>query len=746
MLQNLIRESEPKLLPESDVIDITQYINSIKNYFWIIFSVTIFLTSLSIFIVLSITPKYTSNVSLLIEVDNSNFSPVEELFGLDSNRKEYFKTQYEILKSRQIAKKVVKRLSLHENKHFNLELQMAEQSTFKRYFYEIKEESKKHFLAFFGHKATALINNQNEIERIDYATTILMDSLWIEPIDDTQVVKIVVETPDSILSSKLANTIADIYIKSYLEGKMEMTEKATEWLNSSIQKLRDRLALAEQRLENFDESNQVVNIDGVVGLTSEHIQQLDSELFNAQIRFQREKTLYDLIISYEASIDKISTLPEIIDHPAIQNIKSKEIAARTNVSELQQVFGPKHPKMIAAEAELDTIVISLNAQIRDLVSSITSEYKATEQKLQALDNSLINAKNELRRLSSIENQRRSLERDVLTNQQLYDSFLTRLNETDQVSGFESANARVLDPAMPATSPSSPRKGIAILGSLILSLSFCTLIAVLYDLFKSVVVSADDVERKLLQRMLGMIPKVKKLNCASYYIESNDHKFNEAVRTIRTNLQLSNIEEEEKCILIASSIPGEGKSTVSVSLALALGQLGNTLLIDTDLRRPSIGKLFSLPGFHPGVTNIVSGSHKTDECIISKNELNLDVLPAGSFLSNPQELLASKKFSHLMCELKRKYKFIVVDSAPMHAVSDAIIVSKYCNSMIGVVKYESTKIKTVKKMLSRLMEGGNRVDGIVVNNVDIKKESRTEEYSGYYDRYDYTSDSHEKDIS
>jgi capsular exopolysaccharide synthesis family protein len=204
------------------------------------------------------------------------------------------------------------------------------------------------------------------------------------------------------------------------------------------------------------------------------------------------------------------------------------------------------------------------------------------------------------------------------------------------------------------------------------------------------------------------------------------------------MQLLNIDKPSQTILITSSVPKEGKSTVSVNLSFALGQLSKVLLIDTDLRKPSIGKLFSLPGFQPGLANVLAGSHELDECIVADDQSNVDVLSAGTLPPNPQELLASEKFAQLMVTLKARYDYIVLDSAPTQAVSDAIVVSKQCDSLVYVVKADSTSDKMINNGLSRFIEIGHRIDGVVLNQVDLKKAQRMGEYSGYYDQYGYNS--------
>ncbi|MGB3726617.1 MAG: exopolysaccharide transport family protein, partial [Glaciecola sp.] len=608
-------DTQPVKLFDSDVIDFTQYFQTVLRYIWRIIGLAVFLTLLATLIVLSITPKYTASVSLLIEAEQANVLSIEEIYGLDSSRKEYFQTQYEILRSRQIASRVVDRLALHENDYFNSDMIEANKSGFASMVSNIKS-SIKSALPFLPQAESKTYTEQQLIDRRKaYAISKLLSATTVTPIKSTQVVNISVETPSGSLSAELANTLADVYIENYLEAKLQMTEKATTWLNESLQGLRNKLDLAERNLADFYEREQLVDIDGVVGLAADQVQQLSDQLISSQVVLQRAEAIYQQVNRPGVTSTELATVPEVLNHPSIQTVKRDEVIAESRVSELREVYGPKHPKMIAANAELNSIRSSLRNQINNLVSGITNEYRTTQTKVTTLKADVDVAKANLRKLSSLDNQRKALQRDVDINQQLYDSFFTRLKETDQLGGFESANARVLDLALPPSMPSKPRKVLIIAAAFVLSFGFGVVLSLLLDALNSGMRSVDDVERKLGQRMLGIIPwqpHKKKENLAlRHFFDPSHHLFAESVRTLRTSLQLLNIDKSSQTILVTSSVPKEGKSTVSVNLAFAIGQLNKVLLIDADLRKPAVGKRFELPGFQPGLANAVAGTHTAD---------------------------------------------------------------------------------------------------------------------------------------
>ena len=732
---------EAKLI-DTDVIDFGQYWSTIKRYLWRIIGLAILLTILVALIVLSMTPRYIATASLLIEAEQANVLSIEEVYGLDSSRKEYFETQNEILRSRHIAEKVVDELTLYENPLFDIEVLKQNESGLSSFVQSAKDFA-KNMLPFLPQSP---IETKTEEERLEsrraYAISQVSKYTSISPVKNTQVVEISFESSDRVLAATIANTLGDVYIENYLESKLNMTTKATNWLNESLQGLRTKLSTAESTLADFYEREQLVDIDGVVGLASERLQQLSDQLISAQVLLQKNKTIYEQVNQSGADFSLLSSLPEVLNHPSIQNIKREEVVAESKVSELREVYGPKHPRMIAATAELKSIKNSIRTQISELISGITTEYRAAENKVAALMKDVETAKSEFRKLSNLENQRKTLQRDVDTNQQLYNSFFTRLKETDQLGGFESANARILDSATPPNFPAKPKKGLIIAAAFVLSLGLGVFLALSLEAMNSGIRSVDDVERKLAQRMLGIIPwqahKKKQNLPLRHFFDNKHHMFSESVRTLRTSLQLLNLDKPSQTVLVTSSVPREGKSTVSINLAFAMGQLSKVLLLDTDLRRPTLAKQFDLPGFQPGLSNLIAGTHTLEECIVTDEKSGIDLICAGSSPPNPQELLASDQFKILMVKLKEKYEHIIVDSAPTQAVSDAVIVSKLCDSVVYVVKSDSTSYKVINNGLSRFMQIGHRVDGVVLNQVDLKKAKKTGEYSGFYDQYGYNS--------
>lgn len=724
---------------DEDIIDLSHYSRVVNQSKWRILSLALVITFLVALIVLSLTPIYKATSSLLIESEETNIVSIEQVYGLDASKKEYFETQYEILKSRYIAEKVVNKLALDSHPIFIEKLDESNSSAFDGI-----KTTLKSILTFLPQKEREPLSEDEQAQlRKELLITLFSENLTISPVPNTQVVKIAYTSESPKLAAEIANTVAEVYIESYLEAKFDMTSKATSWLNDSLAGLRNKLEVSEKKLAEFYQREQLVDLDGVVGLASEELQGLSEQLLQAENRLKQSEIIFEQVQNFNGDPAELAAMPAVQNHPSIQNVKEAELKAQSNVSELSKVYGPKHLKMISAQAELASVMQALENQVASLISGITNEYRQAQSQVNRLRVAVASAKEEYRTLSTLESKRRVLQREVDTNQQLYDSFFTRLQETSEVEGFESANARVLDRATLPVEPFKPKKSLILIATLVMSTGFGIFIALVLDFLNSGIRSVDDVERRLGQRMMGLIPwqphkKNNDLPLREFFDTSN-HVFSEAIRTLRTSIQLLDMSGDKKVIMVTSSVPKEGKTTVSINLAFAMGQIGKTLLIDTDLRKPAIAKRFGMPGFQPGIANLVSGTHSLDECLCNDVASNIDVITAGSATPNPQELLMNDNFKKVIKQLREQYEHIIIDTAPIQAVSDAIIVSESADMLFHVVKADATNEKIVSSGLERFMRVGKRIDGVILNQVDVKKAGNGYAYTGYYDKYGYGSE-------
>lgn len=716
-----------------EVIDLSHYWQVIRRQLKKIILFSAIITVIAVLVALAITPVYRATATILIEAEEAKVLSIEEVYGLGSASDEYYQTQFEILKSRELAKRTVLELGLIDNPEFNPAHPANKKS------FSIKE-------MILG-EAEPLTEEEILAKTVDT----FWEAVSISPVRKTQLVKVSVDSESAEMARVAANAMAQQFIESQLDAKVEVTQQAAGWLSDRLGGLKAKLEASERKLQQYREDNDLVDVEGVDTLVAKEIDQITEALVEARARRLELQGTYEQLQSLGAlNYDNLSSLPSIISNPVVVNLRDAETQAELKVSELKKRYGPLHPKMIAAESDLEAVRESVLTQMKRIATSIESNYLVAQSKENSLEKALRNSKSDVRNLNRTEFTLSEYQREVRTNRQLYEAFFNRVSETSATGDLQTANARVVDPAIKPVVPVKPNKKLIVLLALVVSGMFGVALAFLLDILDSTIKNLDDVERKLDVPMLGLLPLVGKKQDAGdaeqmvrAFVGEGMDGFRESVRTLRTGLTLASMEQPASVILVTSSVPSEGKTTTSTNIAEAFGQMEKTLLIDCDMRRPSVAKKLGLAPNVPGLSNAVAYPDMLDECIQSRPELGIDVISAGPIPPNPLELLGSKNFRDILDTLRGRYQRIIIDSAPMQAVSDALYLSTLVDGVVYVVKADATKDKLAQDGLGKLDNNNARVLGVVLNQVNIDREAKyADSYSGYYDVYGYSSKSAE----
>lgn len=727
-----MNQKSEKLNNNDDVIELGINFNVIKQAKWRILSFAIVITLLAIMITLTLIPKYKASATLLIEAEQAKAVSFEEIYGLDSNQKEYYLTQFEVIKSDSIAREVITKLDLQSHTDF-----IPKPSIFNEVNILIKE-----LLPFLNKKEVAALSYEDQVEQqMQDLLSIFNKALIVSPIRKTQLVRVSFESSDSKLAALVANTVGEVYIDSQMRAKMGITQQATSWLNTRLSQLRIQLDDSEVRLQAYREAQQLVDIEGIAGLVTQELEQMSQQLVDARAARNNLKSINRVIKEYgNNNIEFLGSMPEITSHKVVQDVKRELVLVERKVSDLGEVYGNKHPKMISAKAELATVKANLNKQIKGLVTGIEKELNRTTRTVNTLEADLKKIRDDYQYITRKETQYNQLKREVETNRNIFNTFLSRSKETEVTSDFTSAAARFTDRAYTPKYPSKPNKKLIVIITFIASFAFAVVMSFIFDALNDTVKTKNDVESKLAQRMLGLLPKVKISRKNPFpiyaYLEDKYRRFAESVRTFRTSLLLTQLDRNHQIIAVTSSAPGEGKTTTSANLALSLAQMGSVLLIDADLRKPSLAKRFDIPVFHPGLSNLITGTEQFSECVHLDERSGVAIMPSGQIPSNPLELLSSARFDELLKVLKTKYDHIIIDTPPTQAVSDALVIAQSVDSVVYVVRADVTRVKPIKAGLERLFEVKAHVAGVILNQVDMSK-TKDEHSYGYYDYYDYS---------
>lgn len=712
-----------------DDVDLLQLAIPVWHRKWSILTLVALVMMLAALIAMNATPIYRASTTLMIDQGTSRATDFELLSGTPGAGTEYLRTQFELLKERDLAERVVRNLDLAEHPEFDPRQQTPSRLNPGNLFTLLMPED---------------IDPPQPSEEaiIDSVVNALMHRTQIEPVMNTSLVKISMDMADPKLAAEAANELASAYITSQLESRLATSLTVTTWMNSQLAEQKEKLQASEQRLQTFREQENLVDVQGVSTISAGELSQTGTRLVDARRSRAEAESLYRQVAALRGSgWRRQAEVPAVLSNPLVQQFRSQQAQAQAKVDELSGVLGPLHPDMVAAQTDLRSATSDLKAQVEQVVASIDQQYQLSRANERSLQGSFDENRDAIQQISRKEFELRELQREVETNQQLYDTFMTRLNEISSTQDFEAINARVVGKAITPKSPVKPRKTLIVviagLVALVIGIGLTVLLARLSNSFKSV----RDIENQLNQPMLGMLPLVNKnktkTNVERLYASEGDKAFSEAIRTLRTSIVLSALEHPRKVLLFTSSIPGEGKSTVASNLAASLVQFGKILIIDADLRRPTVHKHYALPVGSAGLANYLAGTATLDETIHVSGD-SIDLIPAGAVPPNPQELLMSPRLSKLMSELRARYDYIVVDSPPCMAVSDAMILSGLVDSVIYVVKSNATAIHVAQRGVGQLLQKNAAILGVVLNQVDIKKARRHgESYEGYYDHYGYS---------
>lgn len=802
-----------------EAFDLQHCLRILRKHKWPIVLFTAAVTALAAYYAFTATPIYRASSTLLIEQQKANVVSIEELYGVDSENADYYETQFQLLRSRGLAQRVVERLNLWEHPELSnaaaarrVSLQQvvhADQavSVDSAQALAVPEDSGSStssgsgisqtihgFLDQVGLGGDDGSRNDADVSQVaeglsaddealgdltslsdnvaqasipgiavsdiesegpslsriqERAISRFMNRLSISPIRKTKLVNISFESEDPFFAARVANVVGDEYIQSYLDAKLELTTTASTWLNERLAELKADLDAAEDRLIAFQQANDLVDVQGSVGRLNEQQLLLDTaELTKARSELANARDVYNDVQELQNNPELLETIPAVQADPLVQRTKIEQGAVQRELDELLNRYGERHPRVLDVKSELASLDVALAGHIRRVSGTLAKDFQLARQRVASINAKLASGRSEIQLIGNKKFELDALQREVETKRRVYDQYFSRMTEAASADGLETANARISDFARVPTGPFKPKKQLIIALAGLASLVLSVLMAILYETMDDTVKGTRDVEVKLGQRLFGLLPLVKPglfqsartLPLNPEDIPDRNGGFFEAVNTVRTALTLDDGDTLRKIIVVTSSVPGEGKSTASINLAYSLGQLERVLLIDCDMRKPTIAKAAGLDSCVDGLSSLIARTASAQACI-HRGAFGgrVDILPSGPIPQHPLELLSSKRFERILGELAQHYDRIVIDCAPTQAVSDALVLGKLANCVLYVVKAHETSIDLVSRGIQRLQEARAPVAGVLVTQVDTDKIASyggNYFFQGYYDYYGY----------
>lgn len=702
-MNNIDSTANTYQFPDDDV-SLKELLSPLWTRRWLIIFITLSVGFVVALYASLLKPQYQSSAILQIGSSlSSNKLSINEAFNNDSSAsRELIQTQYEILRSRKFAERVVTELNLVEHPEFHVS----------------KYNSRMSFLS--GEKQGTSVN----LPSFSQVVSRFRQQLSIEPIPSTELVKITFRSYFPELAMKVANQVGQTYLDYQDEIHSATKENTSQWLVDQLDELGKKLESSELALQHFREAEGVVDINGISGLISEEIAVLTSEVLRAEKARDELKINYDFITLHRGNNERLAELKEINRHNSYIHLKNGAEHLERKLSEVARRYGPKHPKRIAAEAELSTIRNSIEQLVVEQAQSLEKDYFSAIEKVKSRKNRLETAKANFLRLSRLKNKFSQLSRDVETNKELYNNYLIRLKETDAMGNYTATfYVRFLDKAITPKGPFAPRKSLMVLVALVLAGISISIYVVMRELLTDTLNSRRKLDNFSEAPILAVLPKFRAQSMKSDEKYVSDNRFTEAVRTLRTSLLFNSDTKPPKVIAVTSSVPSEGKSTVALNLARSFSEMEKVLLIEADMRHPTVAKNLKLDPFRPGLSNLLAKTHQINECIVRDKHVKLDILTSGISPANPLAFLSMKRFDMLIKVFGNFYDRIVIETPPVNAVSDAVIISRLVESVIYVVHGSKTKREQITSGLRMLKQAKAPIEGIVINqseNIDTTR--------------------------
>lgn len=711
--------------PEEE-IHLRHYLLTILRRKWIVITFFIAVVTTVAVGTFMTKPQYKSTVTIKIEKENPNILTFKDIYAVEKTEDDYYQTQYKILKSRNLAKRVIRQMKLDSNPEFSKKKEEAALTSFLKHDQLLKEDGID----------SALVGKF--IGRIE-----------VNPQLKSRLVDVSFISYDPQLSAKVADSIANSFIELNIGSKYEATQQAREWLEKQLESMKAKVEHSEESLNEYASKQGIIFIDHEnksgesQNIIIKKLSELSTELTAATSDRIHKEALYNEVLAGNTESSSL-----VMSNPSILTLKNNFAMLESEYNQNLRIYKPDYPKMVKQKELVDQIKMRIDAETKKIVFSIKKDYEAALKREKYLGSAFEKQKKEALDLNSRSVQYQILKRESDTNKELYNGLLQRLKETGISAGLTSTNIQILDKAEVPKSPFKPKKGLNILLSLIVGLFGGIGLAFFAEYLDNTIQTSEDVEKKISMPSLGLVPLYNKNNGTDQPVElisllysDGKSQFCEAYSSIRTFLLFSTAGRPPKVMMVTSPRKQEGKTTTVINTAISLTKSdAKVILIDADMRRPKLHKIFKLNN-STGLSSFLSGNEEFSEGLIKPTDMpNLDVITSGPLPPNPAELLGSYRLRDLVDGLYPLYNFILLDTPPVLGLADAVITSSLTDGVIMVLRSGQTP-KDAALQTRKILESVNaKVLGVVLNAIsDTNLKYGYSSYYQYYYYQNYTSD-------
>jgi succinoglycan biosynthesis transport protein ExoP len=670
----------------------------LRERIWYVVIVFLAVFVASLVYALSATKLYTAVASIEILARDPVVMKVQEVRDSDLRGPEDLNTQVKILESAAIIQKVAGRLA--------------------------------------GDDAKALLAPYDKGSADDPAVPedVLGLNRRVLPVRMTRILQVAYTHPDPDVASKVANLFVEEFMNYNARQRVDESMRAVEDLKVRADQQSKKVEELGNNLQAYKERQNMVSLDQRKDIVTEKLKAVSMELTQANARLMESDVRWKQVQECIKSGGNLANLTFIAASPIIQHLVQEAGAKRIEVADMQQRYRAKYPKMQEATLSLEQTETELKRALDDAASRIHNDYETAVSDSEQAKADLANQETEALKLDRLAVEYGTLQNELTVNEQLLASIVTRMRETSMNASIESHNARIVDRAARPRMYSSPNIGLDLglgaVAGLVLGLGLAFFVATVDDRVKS----AFQIETVIGLPLIGIIPKIRKMNPADMAragLNNADPLVSEAFLTLHSNLRLNSEAKAAKAILVTSTTPGEGKTFVASNLALKFAEHGErVVVVDCDLRKPSLHKAFGVPNAK-GVIDYCSSGDAIETLIIQNARPNLDVMPAGGRAVNPTHILNNERFARLIAELRTRYDRIFIDSPPLAPVSDAKIIMPLVDGSIYTIRFNRVRTKGAQFCARQLMDSSVPCFGAVLNGLDLALSDYY--YAEYYDK-------------
>lgn len=733
----------------------------------LIFLALVVMLGLGGFITSKTTPLYTASVTLKLDPQPPTYTNVGDNNSNKAGGPDDYPTQVALLKSRALAAQVIKSLRLESNPSFRsspspiARLRSWGIGLMQSFFTRISE-------LLPDLSGTVPIQEKEPSPAREFELGVhpgligrYLSFLNVKPMFNTQLVQVVFSTIDPRLSQDLANAHAEAFIRMSLETRFELTKEAREFLEKKLAELKGKVERSEEALNRFRQAHGVISMAGNENIVVDRMVDLNKRLTEARAKRIELESLSRIVKD-----KNFEYLSQIIDNNLILQLKVRIEGLEAEQSRLATIFTPDHPRLVELGQQISQARRRLNLEINNVVRGIESDYAAARAREAALQAEAERQQQAALNLKELGVEYTLLQGELDANRAVYDNVLKRLNETSVSNDSPISNIQITEPAEMPLGPSSPDFARNLTLAAAFGLFFGVGLAFLLEHFDSTVRTPNDVWRAVAIPTLGVVPHLKALRRRKYgyghlpmhsplrrltqgwaadgrsfssALMVSHHPLSilaESFRTIRTVLLLGQVERPPQVILLTSAHAADGKTSTTLNLAITLAQSGrNVIVVDADLRKGNCHSLLGLQN-RRGLSHVLTDSLPLEESVQRTGVAGLSLLPRGAVPPNPADLLGSSKMKEVLVLLRQHFDFVLIDSPPAIAISDAAALSVLCDGVLLVLRGQTTTSEAARRVTERLEAVGAKFLGAVLIGIDLRNPDYAD-YRNYYKSY-YTA--------